>query len=50
MELVADGSTHQNQLQSAKQRDRNHRTQVTGNGELQAQTLGDECLGETTLG
>ncbi len=50
MELVTDGDTHKNQPQSEKWRDGNHRTQVTGNGELQAQTFGDECLGETTLG
>ena len=34
MELAVDGGTHKNQPQSAKWRDGNHRTQVTGNGEL----------------
>jgi len=50
MELLADESTHQNQLESAKPRDRNNRTQVTGKGELKTQTFGDECLAETNLG
>ena len=50
MELAIDGGTHKNQPQSAKWRDGNHRPQVTGNGELQAQKLGNECVGETTLG